>query len=234
MSRASEISGEKWGRLVEAYRARPGAHTAAGKAAGCWWQTARRYWAEGGQDKQARPPIRDLIADEQLAARAKLAEVGIAAALDAGTERARELAEREAELAAADRGEHRKAEAMIARVTRENALAVCEVVAMILESAALLRDSLRESFSTGKMAALVEADPVAAMKVLRECTRIASEGASISETAVKLERLVVGEPTENVRHTFESEADAEKVIERAHAALARRRAAEGADVPALH
>ena len=58
--------------LVQAYRDNPSNHAAAAKAVGCARKTAKRGWDEGWDKFEWAPPIKDVIAQEEVIARARI------------------------------------------------------------------------------------------------------------------------------------------------------------------
>lgn len=58
--------------LVEAYRNNPSNHAGAAKAVGCARKTAKRGWDEGWSKYEWAPPIKDVIAQEAILARARI------------------------------------------------------------------------------------------------------------------------------------------------------------------
>lgn len=65
---------ELYDRALAAFRERPGSLKHAAKSAGCGISTAQRLWESGWQGVDWAPPIRDVVEQEQPAARAKRQE----------------------------------------------------------------------------------------------------------------------------------------------------------------
>lgn len=98
--------------LLAAFRADPSI-TAAAKAAGCSYKTAQQAWRLGWRHL-ARPPIRQVLEQENMLARAAIHQAQEAANREAATilERAKKDAVREAAREARDFGRQAKAEAL--------------------------------------------------------------------------------------------------------------------------
>lgn len=221
--------------MLAEYRLHPGKHSLVAKAAGLAVVTVRRYWGEGRQDPAtpwAHIPIKTLLDTESLELRAELqldreaAERGLAT----------RLGELDHLRSRADRTAEAVSNVQLARVLKAQVIDAAGTVAHVLES--LTGDHgevLRSIFDGVKFKDLCADHPDKALRQIRTVVKIVKELTEVADMVVKLERLLLGESTENravhVQHTFESSADAIATINRA--AAAARRAQGVIDVPAL-
>lgn len=229
MARLHGISNQQYDALLRAYRGRPAAHSEAGKAAGIARQTAARYWERGGPEAWQKP-IREVIDREHELLRSDLERERATAEV----EHARELGQLDAVRARTHAMRQEIGEAKISQLCRENAAVALELLGDLLEGVASLRTELASAFESGEIRKLVRTRPSEAIALLRQCTKAVHEGAQAAEVAVKLERLIVGKPTEHVGLQIESEAEARLIIERAAKAARRHRAADDEADPAVH
>lgn len=177
------ISREKWDALVEAFRRRPGNKAAAAKAAGVTRKTAIRAWDRGYLNTaEWAEPIKDVLAREQVIARARLARVA------AGEEMATAVAE----AARLDASAQRREEAAIVRESRVGSMVLLRTVSQLAVSvqplihrlAAILDDRASDPNTTAEEI----------LEVLEQVGRFARDANRCGETAVRLERLMLGEP----------------------------------------
>jgi hypothetical protein len=231
----SPMTRDVWERILAEYRLTPGKHERVGRAAGVSTMTARRYWFEGRQSPAtpwAHTPIQTILEAESLELRAELqldreaAERGLATHLGQ-LDHLRSRADRTAEAVT---------NVQLARVLKAQVIDAAGTVAHVLES--LTGDHgevLRMIFDGEKFKDLCADHPDKALRQIRTVVKIVKELTEVADMVVKLERLLLGESTENkavhVQHTFESSADAIETINRA--AAAARRAQGVIDVPAL-
>lgn len=228
MPRHHGISNEQYDRLLRAYRGRPAGHTEAGKAAGLARQTAARYWERGGPESWQRP-IREVLSSEQALLRSDLERERAAAEV----EHAKQLGELDAIRARTHAMRQDISEARISQFARENASVALQLLGDLLEGVASLRAELSAAFDSNTLRDLIRTRPSEAIKLMRELTKAIHEGSQAAEVAVKLDRLIVGKPTENVGLVIDTEAEARAIIDRA--ARAAQRGSRSSDTPdAMH
>jgi len=122
-----------------------------------------------------------------------------------------------------------KAHELADHVTQTRALrgTICELTAVVGEAVARLSDGLpavlAETLDPVKVAEMAERDPEKPFRLLRGLGKTVQELTAMSESVIKLERLLMGETTEHKGHTVQIEGPAEAVaiIERAARAAAR-------------
>lgn len=221
------ITKDDYDKMVAAYREVPGNFTHCARKAGCWHGTAKRAW-ELGWPKNQMPPIKDVIAAEQQAARAKLqGEYETAQAL-AKTEVIKDMvrdgakveaqrAEVERQKAQEDSARSRAEEARMVRGSRTNSIGLLGVTAQLLQGGMKLAAKLRQQLEDGDF------EPQEAVKIINSIAAITQKQHEAAKMAMAMERLLLGEPTEilGVKMGIESLADAEKEILAAAADLKR-------------
>jgi hypothetical protein len=234
-SHGAPLSRDVWNSLLAEYRLHPAKHRHVAKAVGVSHSTATRYWAEGSQSPAtpwAHTPIKTILDAESLELRAELqvdrelAERGLAT----------RLGELDALRSRADRTSEAVSNVQLARVLKAQVIDAAGAVAHVLES--LTGDHgelLRMIFDGEKFKKMCADHPDLALRQIRTVVKIVKELTEVADMVVKLERLLLGESTENKavqhRHTFENQGEALEVIERA--AAAARRTKGVIDVPAL-
>ena len=198
--------------LVEAYRNNPGNHAGAAKTIGCARKTAKRGWDEGWSKYEWAPPIKDVIAQEEVLARARIQQEW-----EAEEERLELLAEgKPADIISADRKQaHLDAKAERAKA-REQAIAaraaegkMVDAIRRVVSAGAggLLRqgegiNALAERCNT-ELLALSKAKTGTghkdfrlgpALSTLRKYATASRDLSQAAQNAVELERLHLGEP----------------------------------------
>ncbi len=174
-------------KLTDAFSAHPGNASAAAKSAGCDHRTARRGWAVGWPAAGFRP-ISEVVAERQQAARA----LALQRSEDARTADF-QAAEAIAERARLDMAREREQDGQIARGAKGNALAALATSAQLLKRG----HKISQDLTADELAGLPVRERIKALKVIAEFNR---EATNAAEAAIKLERLIMGEPTETVRH----------------------------------
>lgn len=203
-------------RLTEGFAAHPGNASAAATFAHCDHRTARRGWAIGWP-KQGFRPIMEVIAERQQAARA-LAVQRQADAREADYAAAQAIAEK----ARLDAARSTEEEGRIARGARNNAVAALMISQNLLKAGLKISQDLTEQ----ELKSLKPSERIKALKVIAEFNR---EAVSAAEASIKLERLIMGEPTERVEHKHEhtvtvaTPTEMVDMIDRANRALDRAR-----------
>ena len=214
--------------MLESHRDAPGNVSAAARRASVSRATASKYWQHGG-DEAWMQPLRAVLGREQVKTRARLERERVeAAALHGG-----ELGRQEAIDACADAGLELAETAKLARSAKANAADLLRIVSKITSGARTIEAELSAAFEDGTIRDLVRAKPAEAIKLVRELARLVHDGNLAAETAVKLERLTLGEGGgSGATIVFDSVDDAHATIERAARASRRRAVSPDATTPA--
>jgi len=222
-------------KLLEAFRRSPGHARLAARAAGIDHRTARKAWERGWPHQpHAARPMREVIAEEQEAARALRDQQGAEVLRRAAELEAAELVARRTQ-AARDAATTRAAEAVMVKLGRSAAIELVGSLASINKATERLASSvsrrLREEDDSAP-ASVGELHEVVGLA--RSLAEAVAQVTSSAHTLLEMERQIVGEP-----HQFHSPAaptpvvtmeEAERRIEAASRALARAKArSSGAD-----
>lgn len=193
----SGITVEQWDLLLESFREEPGGISKASRAAGVSRPTARKAWNEG-LPYLKREPIKSIVGEEQVAARAGVTDAVKAAAQEQTAEQA-ERSYREAEKARQDVIRARRQEGEMVRAQRGNLVALIGVTGTLLRGSIKQARDLENALASGK-------DPATGKKltvrekvsIMWQINRIVRQTAEASADVIKMERLLLGEPTEIV------------------------------------
>lgn len=200
---ARQITEDQWDRLLDAFReSAPPVRSAVGvaaKAASVSRKTALKAW-ESGVRYLGKEPIREIILEEQMAARAGATDALKAAAQEQTSAQA-DRAYAEAEKARADVIRARRQEGEMVRAQRGNLVAMIGITGTVLRGAIKQARELEKALATG-------IDPATQKKltirekvtILWQVNRIVAQTANASADVIKMERLLLGEPTEIVGH----------------------------------
>ena len=219
--------------MVVAFREHGPKTTVVGRIVGFDKRTVRKAWVEGWPEKGADwGPIRLLVKDEQRAARADLVAEGAKKLAAAKTqvevrqaEAALTRAYAEAEKARKDAIAARRAEAEIVRGERANVMGLIAATGVALRGAMDQAASIEAALRTGIDPATKKPIPLLAkVKILAELGRLVRLAGETAMDVVRVERLLLGEPTEIVgtRNLDNlTEDDAIRELERAGEVAAR-------------
>lgn len=225
-ARGARVTQEMYEALVQAYREQPGIHARAAKAAKTTPSTATKGWHKGWP-KRGWPPIKDLMKAEQLEARAQASEARRLGALayeqqqrddfqarleDLSRQandmklKAREDAIRtrkeEGEMVQMSRGAIRLNLGALIKLSQEVLNKVVPQLVAQIESGYVIG-------ATGRKRKLTTHDQ---LKLMNQLALLLSRIIPESERAIKMERLLLGEPTEIIGLNLH-DMDAEEVIE---------------------
>lgn len=183
------ITKELYNQMLATFRESPGVWAPVCRATGVGARFARRAWETGWLPRipWARP-IRQVIEDEQQAARAEQFRLEEA--------RRKSLAE-EQRAASNDVSKTMAQEGQMISAARVNVL---NTLASMLQTGAAVRQ-LCADFSADVVGGKYKGDPAAAMKALDAYARAQRSLAGVMEKAIQNERLVKGEPTAIVGHS---------------------------------
>ena len=219
---------ELYERLVAAYRKTPGQHVPASREAGCSYRAARNLWEQGIKGPDGRVAIKEVLQAEGVGARANRArEEAIKRAAEPG----------EVEAAEQDRIETRKKLAKLCAAARDVTTAGFSVVGTELKAVFALAERIAKDIDTIKADPWVPLERDDKGKVLRwrrttvrEMLELQGLVAATSTklvraamTALQMERLHMGLPTEIVGTQDMTLEEAVREIETANAELAQAR-----------
>jgi len=227
----SGISRDFYSKLVDAYRDKPENHSHAAKVAGTDWRTAKRAWETGwntlrGHGAMHAPwavPIRDLIAEEQDAARKRLAGANTDTAPVAAAMADRNVAEEaEHERVRRDAVTRREEWGRASTSVRRNAMVVLSLQAEVLR---VMHARLADWKADLETMPMTGAQAIKFMREVGLSVRIVSEALL---GAQQVENLAVGRPTDILGllpisgDTFTPD-EAEAIVERAYSVMERAR-----------
>lgn len=216
------ISAEHWDKLLESFRARPSGMTAASRAAKVAVNTAKKAWLEG-MPHLGKGPIKAIVEEEQRAARATMADVQRTKAAEQAEANA-DRAWKEAEKARRDVVMARKQEAELVRAERANVIALVGSTGRLLRGLIRRCETLEKQIETGREVDGSELRVKDQVEIAWKIGRIVRQTAEASMDVVKMERLLLGEPTEivgNVNLDAISDEEAIREIEEAYLAAQR-------------
>lgn len=195
------ITPEIYAALVAAYRDSPGNHRLAASQAGVFWRTAKKGWEEGWPATLwAAKPIREVIAEEHAMARQTMVErdkakdEALKRDLEEASRRAVELSiqpQAERDRVKQDAIEARAEEGTAVRLARSNAIGLLRTMGELVPAIKQLVVK-----TAAQMHLAVDMTPGSLVRLLREFAAAAKAVSEATEMALKMERLVLGEPTE--------------------------------------
>lgn len=187
-------------RLLEAFRTKPGVGAHAARHAGVTPQTARNAWQKGlriGGHPEYRRPFKDILEEEQLEARARMASVEEEArtrAIEAEAQRRMEAQEK----AITDATKTREEEAAMVRLARSASMVLLNNITGVAAGAAKLGRKVREALELQAQnpdpLTLAEASRVTT--ILGRLTTALRQSNDAAQRAIEMERLLLGEPTQ--------------------------------------
>jgi hypothetical protein len=185
-------------RLLQSFRLTPGNVTAAARHSGVVWSTAKAAWEKGiphGPWEEYRRPFKDIIAEEQELARARLKEQNRKLAEDAlRAEAERQKKQREAALQ--DVTNNRVQEASMVRLARSSAIVLLNNLTNVSAGAAALgkkvRESLEHTASKERDLTLKETGQITTM--IGRLSTALRQATDAAQKAMEMERLLLGEP----------------------------------------
>jgi len=164
--------------MVESHRAELGDHTQAAEVGGVSYNTARKAFERGlGADM---PPIRTLMAQEMVRARAQLSEYRD----QASSERDQVTAARK------DMIDSRAAQARAVRMARNNAIATMGISANLLRAGVRLSERTQELLADKNWAP----KPAEAVGLLRAIASLSREAVETARAAEDMEARILGAP----------------------------------------
>lgn len=201
---------DRYELAVAAYRARPGALRHCAKMAQCDIRTAKKLWETGlvgNPDPRCHKSIRELLQEEQNAARAQLAEAQAAAKRIQESEQARKRAE-EHNKAVHDAAKGRAEEAGMIRLARASATQLLATSAQLsgsltkvaIKVKSVIEDMANPVDDAGNPRKLEVKDAHNVVNLMTKLTQAARQASEVAHKAMEMERLLLGEPGKIVQH----------------------------------
>jgi hypothetical protein len=188
------VDEDKWHQLLEAFRHAPGKTTEVSKACGCSSTTAKRAWDIGWPDR-GWPPIKAVIEDEGLLARAERIKKQQAEALIEREELLAKQAQLEQEArikAREDAVVARTQEAQMVALSRANTIALQTAAARLMRAGVREAKSLDEELEKG----VVTMTPFERTKFISAVAYLNESAVRAAKINIEMERQLLGEPTE--------------------------------------
>lgn len=211
------LSRDMWEQLIAEYSRFPEQHAKVAKLVGVTTATAKKYWSHPGQQTWCTKSIEQILEDERVQIRA----ARVTAQLQAEAEIATAYGILDAALARTDRHAQRVKELEVVGLVKSNVIDLLALISDLLGQASILRNRLGEMLLTDEFQERLKNNPQLTITLVRELGRLVEQGTKSAEIAVKLERLIVGEPTERKAIHFENAEDAARAIKRASEAVQR-------------
>lgn len=184
------ITREIYDQLVESFRKHGDNFKAVCEEVGVHWHTAKKAWKEGWAHQKSKPwalPIKDVLKEEQIAARAALAREKHDLVNDHRI--ARQTALQEAiEAGFQDLVDSRAKQGKVIRAARDNSIAALIVSQKLLKASIPLADKIVAELETTQL------DVFQKMRLMRQLGRFASDAIEMSQVVEEMERKALGEP----------------------------------------
>ena len=176
------ITQQLYDALLAAYKIKPGNHTNAAKIADCDRRMAKRAWDKGWARAPWAIPIRQVIHEETVEARAVRAEM-----------RTKQYLEDEARQSQArqDATEARAQEGRMVSAARQSAMGLMAFSLKLLRSSTPLVEELSKALGD---AGVLQIPPHRAMQLVEKMSRLTSQSVNTCQEAMRLERLHMGQP----------------------------------------
>lgn len=204
------ITKEDYQRMLDAFRSAPGNYSHASKLANCWHGTCKKAWNDGWP-KQGMDPIKEVLYQEQRAARAALEVSRREGEVEAERQIRASVEATQGTQAGTDAIMARTEEARLVRGARNNAVGLMATTAQLLQGGHKLAKHLKQRIEEE----LDTITPSEATKMITAISSLTKQGNEAAKVAMTMERLHLGEPTEHKEVTVNtsfSVADAEKEI----------------------
>lgn len=221
-NKPANMTRRRYAQLMEATSKMGFRLTAVARACSSHRDTVKKAWDRGWPALGLRP-IREVIDEEQAAARAELyrrenekirqepeaeQRVNVAVSRQLEQERARK-----------DRANARVEEVAAVRITRRNAMALGTACALLTQRAIRLAEGLATDEALDKLS------PQKKIQTIRAIARTVKEAAEATAKAIHMERVLLGQPTEITKVTGDGDLSPEEavdLIKRANAAVENR------------
>lgn len=194
------LTTEKRDEILASFRKHGPIFAEVARETGCADNTARRMWFKGWP-KRNWPPAKDVLAGEGISARAQMAPVVVQ------TEKA----------IVRDAIDSRAEEAKGVRMARVNAQALMGACSNLLAGFHPVAGALKRQLE--QLARGTELDIQQALAAGRQIALMTRSAVLVAQTAMEMERLALGEPTEVIQHKHTvSDLTPDEVIARLDAA----------------
>lgn len=188
------ISEEKYHELIECFRENGRKYTVASRQCSCSVATAKKAWLEGWPER-GWPAIKAVLKDESLLARSRRAAEKVTDVLIGQEEALAQQAEEEARArlkAREDAIQARAQEAKMVALARANTIGLQSVTARLLRAGIREATNLDEQLQKGE----VQLSPKDRLSFMAKVGYLCEAAARCAETTIKMERQLLGEPTE--------------------------------------
>lgn len=199
-SGARKITKEKYQALLAAFREHGDNFKAVAEEVGVHWSTAKKAWTEGWSSQKSKPwalPIEQVIAKEQVEARAALARERQSLVEDHRIARQKSLQEA-IEHAFDDLVDSRSKQGKVIRGARDNSLAALIITQKLLRAAMPLADKIVKQLESEQLNVFER------MRLLRQLGRFSHDAIEMAQAVEEMEAKALGEPEKllEVQHTF--------------------------------
>ena len=187
------ITRDLYEKLVEAFRASPGDHNGVARLVQVSFRTARKSWYTGWKSYEWARPIKDVIENDRVSARAELLEEAPDTAPAVVNEKLLVKATNLVKSAKHDATESRVEEAKLVRATRQVGMMALGAMGKLLPG--IIKLSEATSLQLEKLAKSDHLNERAALNLLNSFARSYNQITLSAKTAMEMERLYLGEPT---------------------------------------
>lgn len=211
----NRLTQQTYDSLTQQYRERPAAHHLVAANCGINWRTAKRAW-EVGYPQHGWPPISEVVAEEQVIARARVVELeqevhqqraDRAREIERSKRENREALSLQRERARQDAIEARTQEAQAVKVGRQNAIALLAAQNKLIRGSLKLAERMQEQLEQEKL----ELRP--SIKVMGELSRAVNQATEAAQRVIQMERLLIGAPTEIIGHVGSDAMSIEEAVD---------------------
>ena len=183
------ITQQLYDALLAAYKIKPGNHTNAAKVADCDRRMAKRAWEKGWVRAPWAIPIKQVIHEETVEARAVRAEMRTKEYL--ANEESQEKARKDAVEARAQEGK-------MVTAARQSAMGLMSFSLKLLRSSSPLVEGLSNALNS---AGMLNIPPHRAIMLVEKMSKLTSQSVNVCQEAMRLERLHMGAPEQVISIT---------------------------------
>jgi len=203
-------------KITAALRELPGQFSGAARRAGVHKRTVKKAW-EDGWPERGLAPIRNILDEEQRAARARLAALRERELQDISSQQIHNE-NKQAARVVEDAILQREEEAKMVRGSRHAAMALLGIVQRLEKAGLQLAERVESRI------AMAELSPKEAASIFRDITSMTKSAIEAAHTAQAMERSLLGEPEKIIGVALNvSASDAAHEMDMANRALARMR-----------
>lgn len=192
------ITQDLYDRLIVAFRTSNQSYANASRLAGCTEGTAKKAFNKGWPRK-GWLPVKQVLLEEQLAARSALQRAALAKA---------EMQEKEREQARQQAVQSRQQEGQMVTLLRTNALQGAALAGQLLKGARALSTQVTKQLEDeAKAVPGAELPAGARLALIQRALSVSEAVVRASAETMKMERLYLGEPTDVIAHIDLTAAD---------------------------